>query len=191
MILFALRCSADHRFEAWFRNGAAYDEQAAAHQIACPICGDTIVGKAPMAPRIAKGVAKAADRAREQAEAVAASAPPAAAPGPVPAGLPAPIPAPVPLPSAADMVAALPPSLNDAQREAVAEVMRQLTEVRRSVEKNCDYVGDRFAEEARRIHYGETDPRGIYGEASDDEVAELHEEGVTFHRIPWIPRTDS
>lgn len=195
MILFALRCSADHRFEAWFRNGAAYDEQAAAHQIACPICGDTVVGKAPMAPRIAKGVARAADRARDQAEAIAANAPPSAAPAApsnaVPAPLSAPIPAPVPLPSAADMVAALPPSLNDAQREAVAEVMRQLTEVRRSVEKNCDYVGDRFAEEARRIHYGETDPRGIYGEASDDEVAELHEEGVTFHRIPWIPRTDS
>lgn len=195
MILFALRCSADHQFEAWFRNGAAYDEQAAAHQIACPICGDTVVGKAPMAPRIAKGVAKAADRAREKAEAVAANA--ASAAGPAippdagPGALPASIPAPVPLPSAADVVAALPPSLNDAQREAVAEVMRQLTEVRRSVEKNCDYVGDRFAEEARRIHYGETDPRGIYGEASDEEVAELHEEGVTFHRIPWIPRTDS
>lgn len=195
MILFALRCSADHRFEAWFRNGAAYDEQAAAHQIACPICGDTVVGKAPMAPRIAKGVAKTADRAREQAEAAAADAPPASVPAAVPshapAAMPAPIPAPVPLPSADDMVAALPAGLNDAQREAVAEVMRQLTEVRRSVEKNCDYVGDRFAEEARRIHYGETDPRGIYGEASDDEVAELHEEGVTFHRIPWIPRTDS
>lgn len=195
MILFALRCSADHQFEAWFRNGAAYDEQAAAHQIACPICGDTVVGKAPMAPRIAKGVARAADRAREQAEAVAANAPPSAAPAApsnaVPAALPATIPAPVPLPNAADVVAALPPSLNDAQREAVAEVMRQLTEVRRSVEKNCDYVGDRFAEEARRIHYGESDPRGIYGEASDEEVAELHDEGVTFHRIPWIPRTDS
>lgn len=195
MILFALRCSADHQFEAWFRNGAAYDEQAAAHQIACPICGDTVVGKAPMAPRIAKGVARAADRAREQAEAVAANAPPSAAPAApanaVPAALPVPIPAPVPLPNAADVVAALPPSLNDAQREAVAEVMRQLTEVRRSVEKNCDYVGDRFAEEARRIHYGESDPRGIYGEASDEEVAELNDEGVTFHRIPWIPRTDS
>ncbi len=195
MILFALRCSADHQFEAWFRNGAAYDEQAAAHQIACPICGDTVVGKAPMAPRIAKGVARAADRAREQAEAVAANAPPSAAPSApanaLPAALPAPIPAPVPLPNAADVVAALPPSLNDAQREAVAEVMRQLTEVRRSVEKNCDYVGDRFAEEARRIHYGESDPRGIYGEASDEEVAELNDEGVTFHRIPWIPRTDS
>jgi hypothetical protein len=125
------------------------------------------------------------------ASSVAPPTVPSAAPSVVPAALPAPIPAPVPLPNAADVVAALPPSLNDAQREAVAEVMRQLTEVRRSVEKNCDYVGDRFAEEARRIHYGETDPRGIYGEASDEEVSELHEEGVTFHRIPWIPRTDS
>ena len=100
MILFALRCSADHQFEAWFRNGAAYDEQAAAHQIACPICGDTVVGKAPMAPRIAKGVARAADRAREQAEAVAANAPPSAVPAApsnaVPAALPATIPAPAP-----------------------------------------------------------------------------------------------
>ncbi|PWC36428.1 DUF1178 family protein [Azospirillum sp. TSO35-2] len=189
MILFALKCSSDHRFEAWFRNGAAYDEQAAAHQIACPICGDTVVAKAPMAPRIARGVAKAADRAQEQAAAAAnAGAPAAVAPAAAPA-LPVPIPAPALAP--ADMMAALPPTLNDAQREAVAEVMRQLTEVRRSVEKNCDYVGDQFAEEARRIHYGESDPRGIYGEASEEEVAELNEEGVTFHRIPWIPRTDS
>lgn len=193
MILFALKCSADHRFEAWFRNGAAYEEQAAGHQIACPVCGDTGVAKAPMAPRIAKGVAKAADHARLQEKAAQpAGSAPAALPAPasrLPASAPSPLPTPAPTP--ADVVAALPPSLNEAQREAVAEVMRQLVEVRRTVEKNCDYVGDRFAEEARRIHYGETDPRGIYGEASADEVEELHEEGVTFHRIPWLPRTDS
>lgn len=188
MILFALKCTADHRFEAWFRNGAAYDDQAAAHQIACPVCGDTGVAKAPMAPRIAKGVAKAVDRAQDIAANTAAAN--TAAPESAPPARPAP-PLPVPLPAAADVVASLPPSLNEAQREAVAEVMRQLAEVRRTVEKNCDYVGDRFAEEARRIHYGETDPRGIYGEASPDEVEELNEEGVTFHRIPWIPRTDS
>ncbi|MBP2232331.1 hypothetical protein J2847_005656 [Azospirillum agricola] len=189
MILFALKCTAEHRFEAWFRNGAAYEEQAASHQIACPVCGDTLITKAPMAPRIAKGVAKAADRNRppeDAAQPTAESAPPAARPA---AQLP--VPAPAALPAPADVVASLPPSLNDAQREAVAEVMRQLAEVRRTVEKNCDYVGDRFAEEARRIHYGETDPRGIYGEASSDEVEELHEEGVAFHRIPWLPRTDS
>lgn len=194
MILFALKCTADHRFEAWFRNGAAYDDQAAAHQIACPVCGDIGIAKAPMAPRIAKGVAKAVDRAQDAAAQNAAqnaAAPPApAAPESAPPSRPAPQ-LPAPLPAAADVVAALPPSLNEAQREAVAEVMRQLTEVRRTVEKNCDYVGERFAEEARRIHYGETDPRGIYGEASPDEVEELNEEGVTFHRIPWVPRTDS
>ena len=185
MILFALKCTADHRFEAWFRNGAAYDEQAAAHQILCPVCGDAGVAKAPMSPRIAKGVSKAADRARAAQDAAATETPP------TPAAPPAPVPAASPLPAPADVVAALPPSLNDAQRQAVAEVMRQLSEVRRTVEKNCDYVGERFAEEARRIHYGETDPRGIYGEASAEEVEELNDEGVTFHRIPWVPRTDS
>lgn len=192
MILFALKCTADHRFEAWFRNGAAYDDQAAAHQIACPVCGDTGVAKAPMAPRIAKGVAKAVDRAQDTVTSNAAKNTGAqpAAPGSASPARPAPQ-LPAPLPAAADVVASLPSSLNEAQREAVAEVMRQLTEVRRTVEKNCDYVGDRFAEEARRIHYGETDPRGIYGEASPDEVEELNEEGVTFHRIPWVPRTDS
>ena len=65
-----------------------------------------------------------------------------------------------------------------------------LVELRRQVESNCDYVGGRFAEEARRIHYGEVDPRGIYGEASDVESRELADEGIQFGRVPWIPRTD-
>jgi hypothetical protein len=66
-----------------------------------------------------------------------------------------------------------------------------LVELRRQIETNCDYVGNRFAEEARRIHYGEMDPHSIYGEASEDESRELTEEGISFGRIPWIPPTDS
>src|SRR5947209_19883868 len=54
-----------------------------------------------------------------------------------------------------------------------AQMRAALIEMRRQVEKNCDYVGERFAEEARRIHYGEADPHGIYGEASVDEIAVL------------------
>jgi hypothetical protein len=54
MIVYELRCSAGHGFEAWFRNSEAYDQQHAAHQIGCPICGVEDVSKAPMAPRIAK-----------------------------------------------------------------------------------------------------------------------------------------
>jgi hypothetical protein len=67
------------------------------------------------------------------------------------------------------------------------ETLRRL---RRTVEANCENVGDRFAEEARKIHYGETARRDIYGEASDDDAVALADEGVEFHRLPW-PREDA
>jgi len=66
-----------------------------------------------------------------------------------------------------------------------------LVELRRQVESHCDYVGNRFADEARRIHYGETDPRGIYGEATHEESRELAEEGIKFGRIPWVQPSDA
>ena len=77
------------------------------------------------------------------------------------------------------------PALSPAQMRAM------LVELRRQVETKCDYVGERFAEEARRIHYGESDPRGIYGEASADDAKDLAEEGIEVKRIPWLPRTDA
>jgi len=73
----------------------------------------------------------------------------------------------------------------------LAETKRQLHELRAKVESNCDYVGAKFAEEARRIHRGEVARRDIYGEATDDEAKELSDEGVEFARIPWLPRHDS
>jgi hypothetical protein len=53
--------------------------------------------------------------------------------------------------------------------------------------ENADYVGDKFAEEARKIHFGETDPRGIYGEATPEEAKSLVEDGVEFMPIPVFP----
>ncbi|EWY42767.1 hypothetical protein N825_02630 [Skermanella stibiiresistens SB22] len=139
MILFDLKCRTGHVFEAWFRNGDAYEAQASAREIACPICGDVEIVKAPMAPRIAKSRSDAGDPAAKHK----------------------------------------------------AEMLRELKDLRRKVEENCDYVGDRFAEEARRIHYGEVEKRGIYGEATEAESSELKEEGITFDRIPWVPSTNS
>jgi hypothetical protein len=72
-----------------------------------------------------------------------------------------------------------------------AQMRAALTELRRQVETNCDYVGPRFAEEARRIHYGEADPRGIYGEATSEESRELADEGIKVGRVPWITPTDA
>ena len=69
--------------------------------------------------------------------------------------------------------------------------MRALRGLRRKVEDNFDYVGPQFAEEARKIHYGESDAHNIYGETSDQEAKELRDEGVAFTRIPWAPRQDS
>ena len=76
--------------------------------------------------------------------------------------------------------------------EISPEAMQQmLSKIRDTVEENCDYVGSDFPEEARKIHYGETEQRDIYGEASDKEASDLADEGIEFGRIPWVPRADS
>jgi hypothetical protein len=136
MILFTLRCASAHQFEAWFRDGASFEAQQQAGEIACPHCGDTQVEKAIMAPNIG--------RSRETK------------------GSP----------------------ISPTQMKAMLLALRQ------QVEQNCDYVGERFAEEARRIHYREVDPRGIYGEATSEESEALREEGIEFGQIPWV-QTDA
>jgi len=69
--------------------------------------------------------------------------------------------------------------------------MNALRELRRHVEANCDNVGDRFPEEARKIHYGETEKRNIYGDATKEEAEALGEEGIECQRIPWVPPHDA
>ena len=139
MIVYELKCATGHVFEGWFRDAATYDRQAAAGKVACAVCGDKGVAKAPMAPRLAK-----------RSNAVAETKP----------GLP-------------------------------AEAVKLLDALRQKVESECDYVGERFSEEARRMHYGEAAKRGIYGEASDAEAKELVDEGIEVKKIPWLPRRDA
>jgi hypothetical protein len=71
-----------------------------------------------------------------------------------------------------------------------AQMVAVLQRIRAEVEKACDYVGPDFADEARRIHRGETEPRGIYGEATEEQAESLAEDGIEVGRIPWIPRAD-
>jgi hypothetical protein len=75
--------------------------------------------------------------------------------------------------------------------ELFAAAMKALRALHQDIEKNCDYVGEDFAEEARKIHYGETDPRGIYGEAKPEEARELREEGVEVMSLPRPPQEDA
>ena len=67
------------------------------------------------------------------------------------------------------------------------EVVTKIREIKQHIEKNSENVGDKFPEEARKIHYGESEARGIYGKASVKEAAELAEEGVGVVPIPELP----
>ncbi|MGH6763914.1 MAG: DUF1178 family protein [Phyllobacterium sp.] len=77
------------------------------------------------------------------------------------------------------------------QKEKIAVAMNQmaseLREMTRKIRENSDYVGDKFAEEARKIHFGEADARGIYGEATVEEVKELVDDGVDVMPLPVLP----
>lgn len=68
-----------------------------------------------------------------------------------------------------------------------SEIRDFLRAMRKKVTSEADYVGDKFAEEARKIHFKESDQRGIYGEATRDEVAELLDEGIDFLPLPQLP----
>lgn len=139
MIRFALHCAQDHEFEGWFKSGESFDQQAAANDISCPICGGTQVRKAVMAPAIARSGGRD--------------------------GL-------------------------SPEQVKVAMMLHMLKQVREHVEKNFDNVGDRFAEEARRIHYGEAEARDIFGQATLDEAKELLEEGIEVRPLPDLPKLD-
>ncbi len=79
----------------------------------------------------------------------------------------------------------------DKQQVFRTKMMEMATAMREQVEKTCDNVGSDFPEEARRIHYGEAPERGIYGEASADETAELLDEGIDVMPLPGKPKKEA
>ena len=166
MIRYALTCEQGHAFESWFASSTAYDKQAKNGLVSCPVCNSSKVEKAIMAPRLA-GTGK-----RER-ETPALSTPAA------PAGGSASAPA-----SAQALQPTAPVAMMSPQER---EFRKKLRELREHLTKNADYVGRKFPEEARKMHYGEIDHRSIYGEASPDEAKELREEGIEFHPLPVLP----
>lgn len=82
------------------------------------------------------------------------------------------------------------PPENVAAVRLPARMIAALQRMRAEVEKNCDYVGPDFADQARAMHRGEVEPKSIYGETSDEQAESLAEEGIPVARIPWVPRAD-
>ena len=81
--------------------------------------------------------------------------------------------------------------MEDRAAEVAQEFLHVAGKMQKYVEENCDYVGDKFADEARAIHYGEAEERGIYGEATVDEATDLIAEDIPVNRIPWRRRINS
>jgi hypothetical protein len=75
--------------------------------------------------------------------------------------------------------------------QAMAKMTQAFNELRQTIEKNFDHVGDKFPEEARKIHYGEAPERGIYGHATPEEAKDLTEEGIQVFSVPGVRKTDA
>ena len=161
MIHYNLRCHEGHAFDGWFGSSAAFERQQAEAMLTCPACGSADVTRALMAPAV---VAKAAPASAPQAQEIPAPATPEA--NEPPAGTPSSV------------------ALLDERAHRVREMIHA---VRKAVIEHGVDVGRGFADEARKIHYGEAEPRGIYGQAAPEEARSLLEEGIAILPLPAAP----
>jgi hypothetical protein len=157
MIRYSLRCERGHAFESWFQSSAAYESQEKRKLVSCPSCGSVKVERAIMAPQIVSKKGREVARPEPAASAEVASTE-VATPGST-------------------------PLLMAQERELRAKIK----ELRDHIVKNADNVGERFPNEARKMHYGDIEHRPIYGEASPDEARALIDEGVEVSPLPVLP----
>ena len=158
-----LQCSQGHSFEGWFGSQDDYDSQRSRGLVTCPVCNDSEIVKMLSAPRLNLG------------HGVAPSATPVADTAPSSASASA-VPAPQgESPASADL--ALAPDTLQQMHVAMMNMVRH-------VMANTEDVGSRFAEEARKIHYGECEERNIRGQATREETEALLDEGIDVMALP-------
>ena len=162
MTHYNLRCKTGHAFESWFQSSSAYETQERRKLVSCPVCGTTKVERAIMAPQIVstKGRdTKPSDHKPSDQ-------------------------LPVPSPTAEVIPPSSPTPLLMAQER---ELRAKLKELRDHIVNSADNVGEKFPNEARKMHYGDIEHRPIYGEASPEEARDLIDEGVEVMPLPTLP----
>jgi hypothetical protein len=80
---------------------------------------------------------------------------------------------------------------SEQKKEFLKNVKSKIRELNDYVEKNAEYVGDKFVSEVRSIHYDKKQKRNIYGNATLEETKELQEEGIDVATIPWVPKENA
>jgi hypothetical protein len=167
VIVYNLACSQQHLFEGWFASPADFENQRDRGLVECPACGATTVERKLHAARINTGaVQSAASHAQDARDAKRATDS-----------------------ESATLAAATaePPSLaTRASTELdLGELRQAMQAFAENVRENTEYVGEKFADEARAMHYGEKPHKGIRGRADKETAQELREEGITFQSLPF------
>ena len=162
-----LQCALGHSFEGWFGSQADYDTQRARGLVTCPVCNDSEITKMLSAPRLNLGHGAAPESTPGQgAPATGAASTAADPPGRTSDAS-----------SAAQALPAVP-------TEVLHEMQAAMMKVVRHVMANTEDVGPQFAEEARKIHYGEREERNIRGQATREETEALLDEGIDVMALP-------
>ncbi len=162
-----LQCALGHSFEGWFGSQADYDAQRARGLVTCPVCNNSEITKMLSAPRLNLGHAAAPSAQPEQAP---ESASPEHTPGQASSRAS----------ETADTRATLPAVPPDTLLQMQAAMLKMV----RHVMANTEDVGPQFAEEARKIHYGEREARLIRGQATREETEALIDEGIDVVALP-------
>jgi len=169
MIVYDLQCHAgQHRFEGWFKSSDDYARQQERGLVSCPHCGSVEVVKALQAPRLARKGNQLPDGTKRPRP--VSEAPQALVPAPQPQPAASPPPAPV-------ANAPLPPQ--------AVEMIQALAKMQAEALKTSRYVGEKFVEDARAMHYGEKDEAPIHGRATLEQAQELAEEGIPVMPLPF------
>jgi hypothetical protein len=158
-----LQCAHQHSFEGWFASEDDFQAQLSRGLIECPMCADKSIQKLPSAPRLNLGSHDAANAGNvTELSSTVKLNPVRGSAGEVIAG------------------AGLPAVKGHAEQAAFLKALRR-------VMANTEDVGSQFAEQARRMHYGELEARSIRGQASAREAVELIEEGIDVMPLPLLP----
>jgi hypothetical protein len=164
-----LQCAGMHTFEGWFGSEEDYQSQRERGLVACPLCANAEVRKLPSAPRLNLGATEPRS-AKSPAPEESVNAPCAASPE-----------AKVPTAPTPESVVS---SLSQVHPETAEMVQEAWMKMVKHVMANTEDVGRNFAEEARKMHYGESEERNIRGQASVEETKDLLEEGIDVLPLP-------
>ena len=156
---FSLGCEYDHEFEGWFADADAIRQQLQAGLLDCPYCGSTNLEKRLSSPNLSTPKTKAR-MIEQQQDALHPEA--VAATGPS---------------------AALAPSVG----EGAAALRIAVRALNQRIRAEFTDVGDRFAEEARKIQEGTSEEQNIYGTCTAEEHRELSEDGIDILPLPELP----